>query len=352
MRGGAGHALALLFLVFAGCDAASLRGVLRAEDLAHALGQPLFRLSDALEGAGAEPQLQPAVRRRLGGGASIGAAQWTAFKTDESSACSLPKTTSHSLTERCSWYGSCLEQNIPCGDAGYALSYGKKYCDRFVAQSYTSSKTAAWRDATLTCLQRSLAQSVANPKPASCNAIADDAFAQHVTCYTQQQASICDICSDSADDLLQIFTTVDIPEYKDPRSWKAAYGVLKTCVPVLAPGGVPSEKAARCAANIQKLSRRVALEQVGYLAEELGARVAAACAGNTACTSLMPYAEKLGEFVMSGGEEVYSLDVSGLPFASRLISTAGWTVPPAAECAGRWCVRGPASRYPLAPRPP
>ena len=31
----------------------------------------------------------------------------------------------------CTFYRSCMEERIPCGDAGYALNYGKRYCEAF-----------------------------------------------------------------------------------------------------------------------------------------------------------------------------------------------------------------------------
>ena len=31
----------------------------------------------------------------------------------------------------CRFYSSCMEERIPCGDSGYALNYGKRYCEAF-----------------------------------------------------------------------------------------------------------------------------------------------------------------------------------------------------------------------------
>ena len=33
----------------------------------------------------------------------------------------------------CTFYSSCVEDQIPCGDLGYALNYGKRYCEAFAA---------------------------------------------------------------------------------------------------------------------------------------------------------------------------------------------------------------------------
>ena len=49
---------------------------------------------------------------------------------------------------------------------------------------------------------------------------------------------------------MKIFLTVDVEEYGDPRSWKAAFGVLKTCVPQLASGDSPTAAALSCACVI------------------------------------------------------------------------------------------------------
>ena len=31
----------------------------------------------------------------------------------------------------CTFYSSCVENRIPCGELGYALNYGKRYCEAF-----------------------------------------------------------------------------------------------------------------------------------------------------------------------------------------------------------------------------
>ena len=33
----------------------------------------------------------------------------------------------------CTFYSSCVEDQIPCGDLGYALNYGRRYCEAFGA---------------------------------------------------------------------------------------------------------------------------------------------------------------------------------------------------------------------------
>ena len=353
--------LALVLAAAAGIGAASDGG----GGLANAA--PLHKLSDALGGSGlsglsgldarvpTKPQepspvsrqgVRAAARRRLAGDAAVTAAAWNAFKEDTSAACVLPKATTDTAASRCSWYSECLNDNIACGDDAYGVGYGKKYCDRFVAHEYESANASAWRDATLICLQQSLSESVTASHPATCNAIADEAFEQHVACYTQKSASICNICSESAADLAKIFLTVDIAEYGDPRSWQAAFGVLKTCVPQLAAGDSPTAAALSCAANIQKLSFRVGLEQLGWMfgvAEEqlgqMGAAVAATCAGSAGCSKIMSYADKLAGVFVAGGSDLYTLDsqLVGIPFLRRLVSTGAWEVPDMAACVSGHC---------------
>ena len=31
----------------------------------------------------------------------------------------------------CTFYSACVEDRIPCGHLGYALNYGKRYCEAF-----------------------------------------------------------------------------------------------------------------------------------------------------------------------------------------------------------------------------
>jgi predicted chitinase len=196
---------------------------------------------------------------------------WQDFKTDTSNACTLPNTGALGTNGGvCSFYPSCAEKNIPCGSSGYFKDYGLKYCQRFTAHTYESSYAQSWRDETLKCLQSKLKSSIMAAKPTSCASIANAAFDQHVVCYTQEQASICNVCEHSFNDLMKIPLTLDMEEYGDPRSYKQMWGVLKTCVPQ-----VTTSQASNCAANLAKASYQLAGEAglafVEFLHDEMSA---------------------------------------------------------------------------------
>ena len=37
----------------------------------------------------------------------------------------------HSAAGNCDFYRGCVETHAPCGEVGYALAFGEKYCRRF-----------------------------------------------------------------------------------------------------------------------------------------------------------------------------------------------------------------------------
>ena len=59
----------------------------------------------------------------------------------------------------CALYSACLEADKSCGDAGYALGYGEKYCSRYDVELTFTPQGIAWRDAVLHCLQVALVPS-------------------------------------------------------------------------------------------------------------------------------------------------------------------------------------------------
>ncbi len=79
-------------------------------------------------------------------------------------------TNSHAFSQQCvnpvkpncDFYSKCMEATCKCGFAadGYALSYGLKYCRRFLNDANLSPQGEKWRDATLRCLQETLVTSL------------------------------------------------------------------------------------------------------------------------------------------------------------------------------------------------
>lgn len=130
----------------------------------------------------------------------------------------------------CDFYSRCMEQTCKCGfeKPGYALSYGKKYCGRFLAESAFSPSGARWRDATLRCLQEKLVSALpTNAARCDCGKLRDVAFASHVACYTQPGNSVCDL---PAGDVLKVKDLVDNSDRSDVAGLKTILQVASRCV--------------------------------------------------------------------------------------------------------------------------
>ncbi len=170
------------------------------------------------------------------------------------------------ITRNCAHYAQCVDAAIACGENGYALGFGERYCNAFRRTDF-SEKGVAWVDSVMLCLQRALVPEVeaatqgfahANRAPApaaTCSALLDTAFATHPACYTQPEASICFL---PPSDLAKVFGVIGAKEVFTARTSKQIATTITTCVgqlaraalglPVSAAGGhkaSPSDEAAR-----------------------------------------------------------------------------------------------------------
>lgn len=92
----------------------------------------------------------------------------------------------------CGFYATCVERTCPCGNDGYALGYGRKYCRRISGLDGLSPTGRRWRDGVVACLQHRLREAL--PKTGcDCRAIARKAYASHYGCYARASVSICDL---------------------------------------------------------------------------------------------------------------------------------------------------------------
>ncbi len=110
----------------------------------------------------------------------------------------LPSTShaqcSNSVKLSCGVYTQCFERYCPCSaDKNYFTNYGKRYCEKFLGRSDWSAQGAAWRDKTLLCLQESIVPKLDldHPEKCDCSKMKDFAFQTHISCYSQNTASIC-----------------------------------------------------------------------------------------------------------------------------------------------------------------
>ena len=100
----------------------------------------------------------------------------------------------------------------PCTDAdNYFISYGRKYCDRFLNETGWSAAGKQWRDETLLCLQKSIVAKLSLQSPTTCNCreMKEFAFQTHINCYTQNAASVCKLPIADWRKIVGIFDTAD-----------------------------------------------------------------------------------------------------------------------------------------------
>lgn len=116
----------------------------------------------------------------------------------------------------CGFYQFCLENKYRCGQSGYPLGYGEKYCDAFTANrnKFSADRGRAWVDKTMLCLQQRLVPE-ATVLQSTCSAVKDKAFGVHASCYINGG-----MCGLYATDWLLIMKTVDIRDlFGKPESW-------------------------------------------------------------------------------------------------------------------------------------
>jgi hypothetical protein len=129
------------------------------------------------------------------------------------------------VEDNCAFYRSCLEAAHPCGDGGYALGFGEPLCYLFIDHRGDFSPAGQrWLQRVRTCLQRSLAPLVAG-SVASCDALADEAFASHTSCYTDPENSFCDLGNDDVNAL----TNLLLPYLDNPRVTPQIEDVAAIC---------------------------------------------------------------------------------------------------------------------------
>lgn len=145
---------------------------------------------------------------------------------------------STAIGPQCTFYSTCLSSIKDCGASGYALGYGKKYCDSF-SNSNFSENGSKWRNSTLICLQEELVNNVLF-EDLSCTAIKDIAFNSHPNCYTRNGSgiSICDFNKLTAADYYSIFKAIDIDDILSKDSAIQIVSTLKTCLKDRSPSSI------------------------------------------------------------------------------------------------------------------
>ena len=137
----------------------------------------------------------------------------------------------------CGFYIDCLEKYYPCGNEGYAISYGYKYCERFSDENFTncsSDKGDEWMDYTLPCLQEALVPIIeTNTNNLTCNKIKYYAFDSHSDCYTGGGGDVPNgpsICFLPLDDVKCILNTIDTKDLLSPLGIKEDIQTAQVCI--------------------------------------------------------------------------------------------------------------------------
>lgn len=154
----------------------------------------------------------------------------------------------------CGVYTQCFEKYCPCsGDKNYFTNYGKRYCDKFIGRSDWSAQGAAWRDKTLQCLQESIVPKLDldHPEKCDCNKMKDFAFQTHISCYSQDAASICRL---PASDWSKIIQTIDTADLLDAYGAKQMLGIVNVCIKQQA-GDIGADVKAKWDQAKEKLSK-------------------------------------------------------------------------------------------------
>jgi len=132
----------------------------------------------------------------------------------------------------CSWYSDCLEAKYNCGDTGYPIGYGEKFCNLF-QQNYQSfsSQGQAWINAVRKCLQVTLVP-VLQTSAASltCYQLKTKAFDSHVPCYISPAPGI-SVCNLRCGEFVNLFNVIKSSFVSDlVETAKEAAKVLAQCV--------------------------------------------------------------------------------------------------------------------------
>jgi len=120
-----------------------------------------------------------------------------------------------------------FESQFHCGEDGYFLEFGKRYCNRFFEPEIFKDFDDVGKkfvQCVGVCLVKDLREYLENNPAASCTAITDRAFETHVDCYTQ--CGFCGACQHNWMTLRRVFS---IKDFLSLRALKSVEGVANGC---------------------------------------------------------------------------------------------------------------------------
>lgn len=141
------------------------------------------------------------------------------------------------LIGSCEYYSCIEEERLSCGDSGYALGYGQRYCEKFSAIKFNPSFPNAervvfpvagndWRDAVRTCLQEELEVYFFDESaPKDCSTLRTFAFDSHPRCYTSGPS----FCALKPQSVIRIGLTIDAKDLLTAESQKQIFDTAAIC---------------------------------------------------------------------------------------------------------------------------
>lgn len=149
----------------------------------------------------------------------------------------LPESCFNPNPAGCDFYANCLEKKITCGNKGYSIGFGKRYCDILssintpssLAKGELSSAGVKWRDATRKCLQVQLFPMLTADWQISCGGLKVFAMNTHPTCYTIPGNSFCSL---PMSDWKVFFSAFKDPEW-GPEAFQQITRMASNCLSLM-----------------------------------------------------------------------------------------------------------------------
>jgi hypothetical protein len=141
------------------------------------------------------------------------------------------------LVGSCEYY-ACIDQNrLSCGEQGYSLGYGQKYCEKFSSIDFPETATTfwgevfpsngnLWRDNVRSCLQANLESWYATASKKDCSTLRTFAFNSHPDCYTTGP-SFCELIPDN---VLRIGLKIQINDLFKAETLRQIQATSRICV--------------------------------------------------------------------------------------------------------------------------
>jgi hypothetical protein len=141
------------------------------------------------------------------------------------------------LIGSCAYYECIDQERLSCGEDGYALGYGKKYCERFSAMDFKDNpppfsgdlypaKGNEWRDNVRSCLQESMEAWFASDEEKDCSALRAFAFDSHPACYTERPS----FCELTPENVIRVGLTIQLNDLFKAESQKQIRETSRLCV--------------------------------------------------------------------------------------------------------------------------